>query len=228
MDGILVIDKPSGPTSHDICQQAKRLFKAKKVGHAGTLDPLATGVLILLIGQATKMAQQFSGAKKEYLFTMELGKVSDTYDIQGKVQPGGPIPPDWQKQLQSLIPEFIGEITQTTPPYSAVKHNGVPLYKLARAGKEVPVKLRQVTIESMEIVPLLCKEGEGGGRVTMQVSCSAGTYVRSIAHDLGQKLGCGAIVTELRRLKSEPFRVEDAIPWPPPPNFSFTTEVGPC
>ena len=212
------------------------------MGHAGTLDPLATGLLIILLNDATRRAQEFSGGKKEYEFTMQLGVETDTYDCQGKVVAKKPVPQDWRERLEKILPEFIGEITQVTPPFSAVKHNGVPLYKLARMGKEVPLKPRRVCIESLEIIPLLCppeadqpladKEGGGGGRTTppspplisqrlirlwrtkgrvdLHVLCSSGTYVRAIAHDLGKRLGCGASVTALRRIYSEPFHVREA------------------
>lgn len=214
MDGILVIDKPSGPTSHDICQYFKRQLGVKKVGHAGTLDPLATGVLILLIDGATKLQSLFMGKEKEYEFAMRLGVTTDTYDSEGKITKISPVHPELVEGLKSILPAFTGDILQTPPAYSAIKKNGKPLYKLAREGKEVKPEPRKVTVHSLEIVfPLPLREG-GGGRgldVTLKCRCSSGTYVRSIAHDIGEKLGCGAHVTALRRLRSEPFGIEDAI-----------------
>ena len=207
MDGILIVDKPLGPTSHDICQQAKRLFKAKKVGHAGTLDPLATGVLILLFGKATKLSNRFLGAKKEYIFEMELGRTSDTYDAQGTLTPKIAVPDNVEEKLKKLLPKFTGKIEQTVPSYSAVKFKGTPLYRLARQGKEVPKKTREICIEQLTIEKLEFPRG------TLKVLCSSGTYVRSLAHDLGQQLSCGAYVTALRRTRSEPFLISQAVSW---------------
>ncbi|MDO8526911.1 MAG: tRNA pseudouridine(55) synthase TruB [Deltaproteobacteria bacterium] len=210
MKDIIVVDKPSGPTSHDICQIFKRKLGAKKVGHAGTLDPLASGVLILLINDATKRQQEFLGADKEYLFTMKLGIATDTYDSQGKVVSEVPLEDVIQSvaknPVASLLPQFTGEIIQTPPAYSALKKNGVPLYKLARAGKKVEPTPRKITVYSLEIV------SENFPEITLKARCSSGTYVRSIAHDIGQKLGCGAHITALRRLRSEPFGIEEAMP----------------
>ncbi|MDP2599731.1 MAG: tRNA pseudouridine(55) synthase TruB [Deltaproteobacteria bacterium] len=217
MNGILVIDKPSGPTSHDICQHFKRQLGAKKVGHAGTLDPLATGVLILLIDGATKLQSIFLGKDKEYQFTMRLGVETDTYDSEGKVVRENPVQDvilsGAKNLLESLLPQFTGEILQTPPPFSAIKKNGTPLYKLARRGEKVEPAPRKITVYSLEIIsPLPLGERVGvRGEVTLKARCSSGTYIRSIAHDLGQLLGCGAHITQLRRLRSEPFGLEDAI-----------------
>lgn len=210
MDGILVVDKPSGPTSHDICQHFKRQLGAKKVGHAGTLDPLATGVLILLIDGATKLQPIFLGKDKEYLFTMRLGIATDTYDSQGKIIETHPAHPELVEGLRTHLPQFTGKILQKPPAFSAIKKNGQPLYKMARRGEVVETIARPVTVYSLEIVE------ENFPEVTLQVRCSSGTYVRSIAHDLGQLLGCGAHITALRRLRSEPFGLEDCIKCHPP------------
>ena len=205
MDGILVIDKPSGPTSHDICQHFKRQLGAKKVGHAGTLDPLATGVLILLLDGATKLQPIFLGQNKEYQFTMQLGVETDTYDSQGKVIETHPAHPELVEGLRTFLPQFTGEILQKPPAFSAIKKNGTPLYKLARRGEKVDTIARPVTVYSLEIVE------ENFPDVSLKVRFSSGTYVRSIAHDLGKRLGCGAHIIQLRRLRSEPFGLEDAI-----------------
>ncbi|MBI5300382.1 MAG: tRNA pseudouridine(55) synthase TruB [Deltaproteobacteria bacterium] len=205
MNGILVVDKPSGPTSHDICQYFKHQLGVKKVGHAGTLDPLASGVLILLIDGATKLQSVFMGKEKEYEFTIRLGVATDTYDSEGKVVQESPMPSDAVEQIQSMLQEFRGEILQTPPAYSALKKNGKPFYKLAREGKEVKPEPRKITVYALEIIHHVLPF------VTLRARCSSGTYVRSIAHDIGQKLACGAHVTALRRLRSEPFGVEDAI-----------------
>ncbi|OGQ06171.1 MAG: tRNA pseudouridine(55) synthase TruB [Deltaproteobacteria bacterium RIFCSPLOWO2_12_FULL_44_12] len=212
MKGILVVDKPSGPTSHDICQYFKKQLNVKKVGHAGTLDPLATGVLIILLDEATKLQSIFLGKDKEYEFTMKLGLETDTYDSQGKIVATKEVPPDALEKIKELLPEFTGEILQIPPVYSALKQHGKPLYKLAREGKEVTVTPRKITIHSLDLITTgyLLPYGNDG-YVTLKTRCSSGTYVRSLAHDIGEKLGCGAHITALRRLRSEPFGLEDAI-----------------
>lgn len=206
MNGILVIDKPKGPTSHDICQYFKRTLPVKKVGHAGTLDPMATGVLVILLDQATKLQSVFLGKDKEYEFTMKLGETTDTYDAEGKILERGLVRDDVEEKLKKLLLQFQGEILQTPPAFSAIKKNGQPLYKLARKGMSVEVPPRKIRIDSLEILRV------GLPEVTLRCRCSCGTYIRSLAHDLGQKLGCGAHVTALRRLRSEPFGIEEALP----------------
>lgn len=205
MNGILVVDKPSGPTSHDICQYFKRTLPVSKVGHAGTLDPLATGVLIILLDQATKLQSIFMGKDKEYQFTMRLGVETDTYDCEGRVVAKEEVTPSVVNNLPTLLPHFTGEIWQTPPPFSAIKQNGQPLYKLARKGVKVEIPPRKIHIHSLEILKMDLPE------VTLQCRCSCGTYIRSLAHDMGQALGAGACVTALRRLRSEPFGLETAI-----------------
>lgn len=206
MNGILVVDKPKGPTSHDICQYFKRTLPVKKVGHAGTLDPLATGILVILLDDATKLQSIFMGKDKEYEFTMRLGVTTDTYDSEGKVvseiSPDG----DVEEKLKSILPQFTGEIWQTPPPFSAIKKNGTPLYKLARRGETVEIPPRKIKIYSLEILNVSLPE------VTLKAKCSCGTYIRSLVHDLGNQLGVGAHVTQLRRLRSEPFGLENALP----------------
>lgn len=205
MNGILIIDKPSGPTSHDICRYFKREMGLKKVGHAGTLDPLATGVLVLLLDEATKLQSIFLGQNKEYEFTMRLGVSTDTYDSEGKIFQTLQVPSDVLDQLKNILKKFVGEILQTPPAYSAIKKNGTPLYKLARAGKTVEAAPRKITVHSLEIV------SENFPDITLKARCSSGTYVRSLAHDMGEALGCGAHIVALRRLRSEPFGLEEAI-----------------
>ncbi|MDO8493832.1 MAG: tRNA pseudouridine(55) synthase TruB [Deltaproteobacteria bacterium] len=223
MNGILVVDKPSGPTSHDICQYFKRNYPVKKVGHAGTLDPLASGVLIILLDQATKMQSIFLKKDKEYQFTMKLGEATDTYDSEGVVThaiPDGAVIPAMPagrqakagiQQIEAILPQFRGPILQKPPIYSALKKAGTPLYKLARRGETVEtveIPERAVTIYSLEIVET------NFPFVTLKARCSSGTYVRSLAHDIGQVLGVGAHVTALRRLRSEPFGIEEAMQLP--------------
>ena len=205
MNGILVIDKPSGPTSHDICRHFKKTLPVKKVGHAGTLDPLATGVLVILLDEATKLQSIFMGQDKEYEFTMRLGITTDTYDSEGKIVEQKEVAFDVAEKLPKILPQFVGDILQIPPPFSAIKKNGQPLYKLARRGETVEIAPRKLKIYSLEIVAIDLPD------VMMKVRCSCGTYVRSLAHDMGQLLGVGAHITQLRRLRSEPFGVEEAI-----------------
>lgn len=205
MNGILVIDKPQGPTSHDICQYFKRTLPVKKVGHAGTLDPLATGVLVILLDGATKLQPIFLGQDKEYEFTMRLGETTDTYDAQGKNLATRPIPSNVEQKLKVLLSRFTGEILQTPPLFSAIKKNGQPLYKLARRGESVAIAPRKIKIHSLDLISFDLPQ------VTLRMRCSSGTYVRSLVHDIGQVLGCGAHVKALRRLRSEPFGLENAI-----------------
>lgn len=208
MNGILVVDKPKGPTSHDVCQYFKRTLPVKKVGHAGTLDPMATGVLIILLDGATKLQSVFLGQDKEYEFTMRLGETTDTYDAEGKITPHpGPLPLE-EREILQVLPQFTGEILQTPPAFSAIKKNGRPLYELARKGKPVQPEPRKIQIHSLEILKFNLPE------VTLRCRCSSGTYIRSLAHDLGRQLGCGAHVTKLRRLRSEPFGLCDTISLP--------------
>lgn len=205
MNGILVVDKPSGPTSHDICTHFKRTLPVKKVGHAGTLDPLATGVLVILLDDACKLSQTFMGGDKEYQFTMRLGITTDTYDSEGKTLEVKEVPAGVLVDLKKLLKDFLGTISQVPPAFSAIKQKGIPLYKLARQGKPVSADPRTVRIDSLEIVE------EALPDITLKVRCSCGTYVRSLAYDLGKRLGVGAHITALRRLRSEPFGLEKAL-----------------
>lgn len=206
MDGIFVIDKPVGPTSHDICEYFKKVLGFKKVGHAGTLDPLASGILVVLTGRATKMQSVFLGQDKEYSFTLRLGETTDTYDAQGKTVAKREIPSDYAERLPEILKEFLGEIAQIPPKFSALKIRGTPMYRLARQGVDVQAAPRKIRISALEII------GFKSGDVEMKMSCSSGTYVRSLAHDLGDRLGCGGHVVALRRLRSEPFGIEEAMP----------------
>lgn len=205
MNGILVVDKPSGPTSHDICQYFKRTLPVKRVGHAGTLDPMATGVLVILLDGATKLQSTFMGQDKEYAFTMRLGVTTDTYDREGKIVSQQEVPHSIIDQLPAILPEFTGEIWQTPPPFSAIKKNGTPLYKLARQGKSVHPEPRKVKIHSLDVVKISLPD------VSVKIRCSCGTYVRALAHDIGQQFGCGAHVTALRRLRSGSFTLREAM-----------------
>lgn len=205
MNGVLIIDKPAGPTSHDVVMMVKKALRAKKVGHIGTLDPLATGVLPLCINDATRLARFLEDGKKEYLATIKLGEETDTYDSEGKVAAKGDITAITKENIVSVINDFKGRIKQIPPMFSAVKMNGAPLYKLAREHIEVERKPRDVEIYSIEVanITMPC--------VTFQVICSKGTYIRSLAFDIGRKLGCGAHLVGLRRMKSGMFSLKDSI-----------------
>lgn len=202
--GFLVVDKPTGWTSHDVVEAARGWFGTRRVGHLGTLDPLATGVLPLAIREATKLIPYLPEAKKKYAGTIKLGIATDTFDAEGNevARYEGSLPDE--DRVKKALSEFIGEIMQTPPLYSSVKYEGEPLYKLARRGESVdppprPVNIHEVTLETYDPPNL-----------GISVSCGPGTYVRAIANDLGQELGCGAHLAGLRREESGPFRIESA------------------
>ena len=204
MNGIVLIDKPSGCTSHDVVNRWRRLANTKRTGHLGTLDPMATGLLALVTGTATRLARFFEKEDKTYAAEITLGLVSDTYDADGEVmETGEPIPADAAVIADSLQ-TFRGTFWQTPPPVSAKKIRGVPAYKLVR--KAVPVELQPVEVE----VKHLRIESISIPKLRVEVTASTGTYVRSLAHDLGQRLGCGAILSGLRRTRIGPFTVERA------------------
>ncbi len=202
--GVLNIDKPEGLTSHDVVARVRRLTGIRRVGHAGTLDPLATGVLLVCVGKATRIVEYLQRGKKVYETTIHLGVETDTYDAEGQVVATSPVPDFSIETLAQAVAQFRGDILQTPPMYSAVKQGGTPLYKLARAGKEVARQPRQVTIYEIDILswqkPYL----------TLRIVTSPGVYIRTIAHDLGQALGVGGHVQALRRVASGSWRVEDA------------------
>lgn len=204
--GILLVDKPAGITSHDVVSRIRKIYNTRSVGHTGTLDPQATGLLIILLGEATKISEYLVGCDKSYEGTMRLGVVSDTYDIDGKIEPGpGGNVPETLEELQEAASAFKGEIQQIPPPFSAKKIMGKKLYQYAREGK-VPEAIppRTVRVDEFEIINLEKGVSEFG------VDCGSGTYIRSIVHDLGQEIGCGAILTELRRTDVGRFGIEDA------------------
>ena len=205
LNGALLIDKPAGPTSHDIVDIVRNLFRIKKVGHCGTLDPAATGLLILLLGRATKLSQKLTADDKVYEGTMHFGQATDSYDAQGKVTDTAPVPPLDRDALNLAAREFTGDIQQKPPMVSAVKIDGVPLYKLARKGKTVEREAKPIHIYSYEF----SEYTEPVAR--FRVHCTKGTYVRSLAHDLGQNLGCGAHLRTLHRTESGKFNVADAL-----------------
>lgn len=208
MDGILIVDKPAGLTSHDVVAQVRRLAGTKKVGHAGTLDPLATGVLVLAVGKATRLLEYLTGHDKQYLATITLGATTSTYDAEGKVTSTAPGPlPDRATAEQALV-AFRDEIIQVPPIYSAVKQGGEALYIKARRGEAVSLPPRKVAIYALDLL------GYEPPNLEVRVRCSKGTYIRSLAHDLGQALGTGAFLSALRREASGPFTLAHAHPLP--------------
>jgi len=205
-DGAVLIDKPAGPTSHDVVDAIRRKFGIKKVGHCGTLDPNATGLLIIVLGRGTKLSERLMGDDKVYEGTIKFGEATDSYDAAGELTASQPVPPLTLDQLNEEAAEFVGDQMQTPPMVSAIKKDGVPLYKLARKGVEVAREPRLVHIYNFRFTNYTEPLGE------FRLACTKGTYVRSIAHELGQKLGCGAHLATLRRSASGKFDVADAMP----------------
>lgn len=205
LDGAILIDKPSGPTSHDVVDAIRRHFGIKKVGHCGTLDPNATGLLIIVLGRGTKLSERLMSDDKVYEGAMKFGESTDSYDADGELVASLPVPPLTLAELNEATVPFIGDLMQTPPMVSAVKKAGVPLYKLARKGIEVEREARLVHIYKFQFN----KYEEPIAHFAL--ACTKGTYVRSIAHELGQKLGCGAHLATLRRVVSGKFNVNDAI-----------------
>ncbi|MGH2585360.1 MAG: tRNA pseudouridine(55) synthase TruB [Dehalococcoidia bacterium] len=205
IDGLVIIDKPGGWTSHDVVARMRRLTGVRRIGHAGTLDPLATGVLPLGIGQGTRVLEYVSDAEKEYVATVRLGVATDTYDADGRIVATA----DWtgigEAHIREILPDFTGQIDQRPPVFSAIKHRGVPLHRLARAGRDVDVPARTVTIFAIDVVAFDLPD------VVIRVQCSKGTYIRSLAHDLGQELGCGAHLGALRRTATGGFALAQAL-----------------
>ncbi len=205
-DGVLLIDKPAGITSHDVVYRLRRALNISRIGHAGTLDPLATGLLIMLIGKATKYSQFLVGMDKCYSGSMKLGEITDSYDSDGTITEIRPLGTHTLEDLQILADSFLGPNVQIPPMFSAKKLNGQPLYKLARKGRVVERASIEIRISQFKIDQLRTNI------VDFFVHCSSGTYVRSLVHDFGQKLGCGAHLCALRRTKIGDFDVSDALP----------------
>lgn len=204
VDGVLLFDKPLGMSSNAALQRVRWLFNAEKAGHTGTLDPLATGLLPLCFGEATKFAGELLDADKTYLATVQLGIVTDTADAAGRVLSTQPVATS-EVALRGLLPQFMGEIEQIPPMYSALKRDGQPLYALARQGIEVERQARRVRIHALEL------SNWTGDRFDLRVECSKGTYVRTLAADLGEALGCGAHLAALRRCRVGKLDIEHAV-----------------
>ena len=207
-DGVLLVDKPAGMTSSDVVVAVRRMFRLRKVGHGGTLDPAATGLLVLLVGRGTRLSERVMGGDKTYEGVLRLGQATTTQDAEG--EPAGGADPSGMtaESLRALIAsDFTGDIYQIPPMVSALKKDGVPLYKMARRGEEVAREPRLVHVFSFDVPAFGIPDS------TIVVRCSKGTYVRTLCHDIGAKLGCGGHLAALRRTRCGAFRVEDAIPF---------------
>jgi tRNA pseudouridine55 synthase len=202
--GVLLVDKPQGMTSHDIVARMRRVFRIKKIGHAGTLDPMATGLLLILVGKATKVSQYLMSMDKEYTATVKLGVETDSQDADGEIVATKPVPELTQADVEKEMATFMGDQYQTPPMYSAKKVNGQKLYKLARQGKTVEREPRVINVSRYDVLDFNLPE------VSVIVGSSKGTYIRTLAHDLGQRLGCGGHLNVLRRTAIGKFRIEDA------------------
>ena len=204
-NGIIIIDKPAGWTSMDVCAKLRGILHEKRVGHAGTLDPMATGVLPVFVGQATKAVSFAENGRKVYEAVLQLGRVTDTQDTTGETLEERAVTVT-ADGVRAALPRFLGEIEQIPPMYSAIKVNGQKLYDLARQGKEVARKPRRITIYDLALTEEL-----GNGQYALRVECSKGTYIRTLCHDLGQALGCGGCMAALRRTEASGFGIGEAV-----------------
>ena len=204
LSGILNVDKPPGMTSHDVVDEVRRLAGQRKVGHAGTLDPMATGVLLVCLGKATRVSEYLMRGRKRYRATILLGVATDTYDAEGEIVSSGGKTDFGRDEIASAMTRFVGQIQQVPPMYSAIKQGGRPLHELARQGKTVERSPRSVEIDSITLLDWSPPE------LSIEVICSPGTYIRSLAHDLGEHLGSGAHLSALVRLRSGRFDLSDA------------------
>jgi len=207
VSGVLVVDKPIGLTSHDVVQVIRRGTGIRRAGHTGTLDPRASGVLVVLVGPAVRLSEYVSASDKRYQATIHLGSSTDTYDADGTINsPTISVESITEEQFNETLQRFVGTIEQVPPPYSAVKVKGRKAYEMARQGEEVDLEPRTIQVYTLEVLEWAPPE------VVVDVYCSSGTYVRSLAHDLGKELGCGAHLIGLRRTKSGRFTLRDAVP----------------
>lgn len=204
-NGIIIIDKPAGWTSMDVCAKLRGILKTKKIGHAGTLDPMATGVLPVFVGQATRAVSFAEGGEKEYVAGLRLGLTTNTQDTEGEALTQSPVTVG-REELEAVLPRFTGEISQIPPMFSAIKINGQKLYDLARQGKEVERKARAVTIFALEVVEQVSETD-----YILRIRCSKGTYVRTLCHDIGQALGCGGCMFSLRRTMAAGFTLDESV-----------------
>ncbi len=205
MEGVIVVNKPPGITSHDVVGFIRRKFKMRRVGHAGTLDPLATGVLVMLLGKSTKLFDRFVAFDKSYRATLRLGTKTTTADIMGQVIEEKPFSGITRSRVEEVFKGFVGDIEQKPPMVSAVKHQGQRLYKIAREGKSVERVARKVRVDEVRLLSFALPE------VEFFMACSKGTYVRQLAEDVGEVLGCGACISQIERTRVGPFDIKDAV-----------------
>ena len=205
LEGVLLVDKPTDHTSHDVVARLRRKLNMKRIGHAGTLDPMATGLLIMLIGKATRISQYLISLDKEYEGTITLGSTTDSQDADGEVVETRPVPPLTEDEVRTAMNAFLGDQYQMPPMYSAIKIGGVPLYKSARKGEDVVREPRFIRVMSFDLTRFAPPQ------LDFRLRSSKGTYVRTIAHDLGQKLGCGAHLSALRRTATDRFNISQAL-----------------
>ncbi len=205
LEGVLLIDKPRDHTSHDVVARLRGKLRMRKIGHAGTLDPMATGLLIMLLGRATRVSQYLISLDKEYEGTIELGKTTDSQDAEGQVMETRPVPPLAETQVLEAMRGFLGDQYQIPPMFSAIKIDGVALYKKARKGEEVEREPRFIRVMAWDLLRF------ASPHIDFRLRCTKGTYVRTLAHDLGTKLGCGAHLSALRRTATDRFNVSQAI-----------------
>lgn len=205
LEGVLLVDKPTDHTSHDVVARLRGKLRMRRIGHAGTLDPMATGLLVILVGKATRISQYLMSVDKVYSGTIKLGEVTNTQDAEGEVLESRPVPPLTEPEIRTALQSFIGDQYQLPPMFSAIKIDGVPLYKRAREGEEVEREPRFIRVVSYELTRWASPE------LDFRVHCTKGTYVRTLAHDLGQRLGCGAHLKALRRISSGDLTLEKAL-----------------
>ena len=205
LEGVLLVDKPAEHTSHDVVARLRGKLRMRKIGHAGTLDPMATGLLIMLLGKATRVSQYLISLDKEYEGTIELGKTTDSQDADGQLMETRPVPPLTEEGVRAAMAGFLGDQYQTPPMFSAIKIGGVPLYKRARKGEEVEREPRFIRVMAWDLLRLELP------RIDFRLRCTKGTYVRTLAHDLGARLGCGAHLCALRRTATDRFHVSQAL-----------------
>jgi len=205
LDGVLLVDKPGAHTSHDVVARLRGKLRMRKVGHAGTLDPMATGLLIVLLGRATRVSQFLISLDKEYEGSIELGRTTNTQDADGEVMETRPVPELAADQVAAAMRAFTGDQYQTPPMFSAIKIGGVPLYKMARKGEDVEREPRFIRVMAWDLLAF------ASPRIDFRLRCTKGTYVRTLAHELGAKLGCGAHLSSLRRTASGRFSVAQAL-----------------
>ena len=206
LEGVLLVDKPQGLTSHDVVYHLRRKLQMKKIGHAGTLDPMATGVLVMLIGKATRISQYLMSVDKVYEGEATLGVITDSQDSEGEVMETRPVPELTAAQVRETMQTFLGDQYQTPPMHSAIKIDGVKLYHLARKGEEVEREPRFIRVAAFDLLSFALP------KLTFRLDCTKGTYVRTVASDLGQKLGCGAHLSALRRTASGKFTIGQCLP----------------